>query len=394
MSTTLNPNAMQRDVVLRRDMGLTGRVAVTWSVAGGLVVGGFLVAGMTLGGKLSGNALLMTAGALYVIGALLGFVHGAVLGFLGRPEHMTRREAAGQLALAALYAVPAVTVGFVAAGWIAMTVVALYLDRTLPLVGSAAGWLVGLVLVTGAARYGWRALANAYARWPERRLGTVLFAATFSALLILFLADRPELWGVRLRVTEVGAVLLAATSAFWVAGPLLTLGLHLRRLIRGAGPISFGAPAPRALTNVFIGLAAGVMLGVVAVPFQTAAFTSVTATGPAGNVVLMVSRALVDEVLLRLFLVTAATWTLLRWLALPAPHAAVAAVLVAALVQVLMNVPGVREIGFATTFAASAYVAVAVLLPALVFGLLFWKRGFMTALVADASALFAAALLV
>jgi hypothetical protein len=148
------------------------------------------------------------------------------------------------------------------------------------------------------------------------------------------------------------------------------------------------------LTNVFIGLAAGVMLGVVAVPFQTAAFTSVTATGPAGNVVLMVSRALVDEVLLRLFLVTAATWTLLRWLALPAPHAAVAAVLVAALVQVLMNVPGVREIGFATTFAASAYVAVAVLLPALVFGLLFWKRGFMTALVADASALFAAALLV
>jgi hypothetical protein len=66
MSTLLNPNATHGDVVLRRDMGLTGRVAVSWSVAGGLMVGGFLVAGMTLAGRLSGNALLLTAGALYV----------------------------------------------------------------------------------------------------------------------------------------------------------------------------------------------------------------------------------------------------------------------------------------------------------------------------------------
>jgi hypothetical protein len=48
--------------VLARDTGLMGRVIVSWTVAGGLLVGGFLVAGMTLAGKLSGNALLMTAG--------------------------------------------------------------------------------------------------------------------------------------------------------------------------------------------------------------------------------------------------------------------------------------------------------------------------------------------
>jgi hypothetical protein len=130
------------------------------------------------------------------------------------------------------------------------------------------------------------------------------------------------------------------------------------------------------------------------VPFHSAAFTTIGTAGPVGDVVLMTSRALVDEVLLRLFLVTAVTWMLLRHFEQPAGRAAVSAVLVAALAQVLMNVPGVREIGFTTTFGASAYVTVAVLLPALVFGMLFWKRGSATALVAYATALIALALLV
>jgi hypothetical protein len=346
---------------------------------------------MTLAGRLSGNALLMTAGALYVLGALLGFAHGAVLGFLGRPQEMTWRDAVGRLGLAALYAIPAVTVGFIAAGWIAMTSVALYLDRPLPLVGAAIGWLVGAALVAAAARYGVRALGNAYARWPERRLGTVLTAATFGALLVLLLADRPMLWGLPLRVTDVGAVLLAAVGAFWIGGPAVTLALYLRRQLLHAPVLEI---SPRALSNLFLGLAAGVMLGVVAVPFHSAAFTTIGTAGPVGDVVLMTSRALVDEVLLRLFLVTAVTWMLLRHFEQPAGRAAVSAVLVAALAQVLMNVPGVREIGFTTTFGASAYVTVAVLLPALVFGMLFWKRGFATALVADATALIALALLV
>jgi hypothetical protein len=369
---------------------------VSWTLAGGLGVGGFLVAGMTLAGKLSGSGLLLAAGALYIIGGLLGFVHGAVLGFLGRPADVTAREALVKVGMGALYAMPALIVGFLAAGWIAMTSVALYVGKPLPLAGVAVGWLVGLVLVLVAVFSGWTALRNAYARWPERKLGTALVAGTFAALLVLFLADRPELWGMRLRVTEVGAVLLAAVGAFWLAGPAVTLALMLRRWLQAASRVPAGpAPerTPRLLASVAMGLAAGALLGVMAVPFQQAAFAGAPDVGTLGGAVLVLSRAIVDEVLLRLFLVTAVVWGLVRWYNVRSGTAAVYAVIAAAIAQVLVYMPGVNAIGFATFTTALAYVTMTVAVPAIVFGVLYWKRGIGTALVAHATALLAVALM-
>lgn len=393
-ATTMTLNGRE-EAVVARDTGLIGRVTVTWAVAGGLAVGGFLVAGMTLAGRLSGNALLMTAGVLYVIGALLGFVHGAALAYFGRPDGMPAREAWGKLGMAMLYAVPALTVGFIANGWVAMTTMALYLDKPLPLIGAGLGWLVGAAIVIAAALNGWIALRNAYARWPDRRLGTVLVAATFAALLVLFLADRPELWGARLRVTEVGAVLLAALGAFWIAGPVVTVGLGLLRRMPTRAPAAGFEPLPRALTSVALGLTAGAVLGVIMLPFHQAAFAGANVTvGTLGGAVLLVSRALVDEVLLRLFLVTGVAWMLLRWYRTPKARAVVMAIAAGAVAQVVLYLPGVAEIGFATTGAAAAYLLGAVALPATVFGVLYWKRGFATALIADAVALVALALMI
>ncbi|HUF50659.1 MAG TPA: hypothetical protein VMN60_07500 [Longimicrobiales bacterium] len=392
-ATMRTETAARPGTMVARDTGLVGRVAVTWAVGGGLLLGGFLVAAMTLAGRLSGNALLLTAGALYVIGGLFGFVHGAALGFFGRPADVTAGEAMRRIGMAALYAMPALAVGFIAAGWIAMTMVALYLDRTLPMIGAGAGWVVGLAVLLAATVSGAQAMRNAYARWPDRRLGTVLVAATFAALLVLFLADRPELWGLRLRVTEVGAILLAAVGAFWVAGPVVTIGLGLLRRLQPA-PMHGLVPAPRAVTSVVIGLAAGTILAIAAVPFHQAAFGVNAHPGTLGGAILIVSRALVDEVLLRLFAVTGVVWLLLRWQAMPRARAAGIAIVAAALAQVALYVPGVQEIGFATPLAAAAYTIMAVLVPALVFGVLYWKRGFASALVADAAALAALALLV
>jgi hypothetical protein len=393
-ATTMTLNGRE-EAVVARDTGLIGRVTVTWAVAGGLAVGGFLVAGMTLAGRLSGNALLMTAGVLYVIGALLGFVHGAALAYFGRPEGMPANEAWGKLGMAMLYAVPALTVGFIANGWVAMTTMALYLDKPLPLIGAGLGWLVGAAIVIAAAANGWTALRNAYARWPDRRLGTALVAATFAALLVLFLADRPELWGARLRVTEVGAVLLAALGAFWIAGPVVTVGLGLLRRMPTRAPTAGFDPLPRALTSVALGLTAGAVLGVIMLPFHQAAFAGANVTvGTLGGAVLLVSRALVDEVLLRLFLVTGVAWMLLRWYRTPKARAVVMAIAAGVVAQVVLYLPGVTEIGFATTGAATAYLLGAVALPATVFGVLYWKRGFATALLADAVALVALALMI
>lgn len=393
-TATMAVNETRTGNTVERDTGLTGRVIVTWTVGGGLAVGGFLVAAMTLAGQLSGAALLMTAGGLYVIGALLGWLHGAALGFFGRPADMTAREALSRLAMGTVYALPAMTVGFLAAGWIAMTTVALYLGKTLPMVGVAAGWLVGLAILVVAAVNGVLALRNAYARWEDRRIGSVLVTATFAALLVLFLADRPELWGLRLRVTEVGAVLLAALGALWIAGPVVTAGLALLRRLPVGRPAAGFERAPRALTNVALGLAVGAMLGVLAVPFQQAASTAMPAIGTAGGVVVLLSRALVDEVLLRLFLVTGVVWMLIRQYNTPAARAAVYAVIAAAVVQVVLYVPGVAAVGFPTTGAAVVFLATTVLVPGLVFGLLYWKRGFATAVLADAVALLAIAFMI
>lgn len=395
MTTMTMNNGATAGTAVGRDVGLMGRVIVSWTVAGGLLVGGFLVAGMTLAGKLSGSGLMLAAGSLYVIGGLLGFLHGAVLSYLGRPAGMTSREAISKFGMSALYAIPALIVGFLAAGWIAMSAVVLYIGKPLPMVLASVGWLAGAAIVLTAAFSGWTALQNAYARWPERRLGTVLVAATFAALLVLFLTDRPELWGMRLRVTEVGAVLLAAVGAFWIAGPAVTVALRLRGLLQGGAAV---VPAvertPRVLASLAIGLAAGAVLGVLAVPFQQAAFATPAPVGTLGGAVLVASRAVVDEVLLRLFLVTGVVWALTKWSGTTRPMAAVYAVLIAAFAQLALYSPGVSAIGFATTGAAAAYMAATVALPALVFGFLFWKRGLATALVAHATALVALALMI
>jgi hypothetical protein len=394
MSTTMmQMEAARGEAVVARDVGLVGRVIVTWGVAGGLALGGFLVAGMTLAGRLSGNALLTTALVLYVIGALLGLVHGAALSYFGRPDGTTPRQAFGRIAMGLLYAIPALIVGFLAAGWIAMSSVALYLGRALPMVGAGIGWLVGAVLVLVAVLSGLEALRNAYARWEDRRLGTVLVAGTFAALLVLFLADRPELWGTRFRVTEVGAVLLAAVGAFWIAGPVVTLALWLQRLLPGRRlAVGFQGQA-RPWLSLVIGLAAGGLLALVALPFKQAAF-AMAPVGPLGGVVHGLSRALVDEVLLRLFLVTGTVWVLMRWNATSRPMAAVLGVLAAAFVQALLYLPGVNAIGFASPATAVGYLVATVLLPAMVFGALFWKRGFATALLAHATALMAVMLMI
>lgn len=381
---------------LPRGVGLPGKVAVSWALAGGLLVGGFLVAAMTLAGQLSGSGLLMTASGLFLIGAVLGFAHGAVLGYFGRPEGMGRKRTAAALGLAAVYTLPALAVGLVVSGWIAMTVVALYTGKATALTAVGAAWLVGAGLVVLAGTEGWAALRNAYARWPERRLGTVLVAGSFGALLVMLLVARPEVWWGGTRVTEVGAVLLAGFATLWVLGPMITVGLALVKRIPAAVPFRGGQDPAHVAGTMALGVVVGLLLGLLALPFYATPFAVPTAAadvGPAGAVAVAAARALVDEVLLRLFLVTGVAWVLLRWYRVNPKAAALTAVAVTALVQVLLYLPAVLAIGFPTTVAAAGFILLAVLLPAAVFGALYVTRGFGAALVADATAVLAIALL-
>lgn len=344
-------------------------------------MGGFLVAAMTLTGQLSGHALLLTCTGLFVVGAVLGFTHGAVLGWLGRPVAETRQAALGGLAMGAVYAVPALLLSWLVAGWIAMTSVAIYADRLAALIGCVVAWLVGMAVVGGAAKKGWEALVVAYRGWSDARVGTLLVAALFGGLVAVFLAERPMLWGLPLRVTPVGAVLLAAAATLWLAGPLVTVALAALDRLPARPALGFGGRG-RAVASVAMAMVIGVILALMALPFYQAAY-GVAAGGLAAGL----TTALLDEVLLRLFLVTAVVWLLLRELELRPGRAAFVAVAIAAGVQVLVYLPGVLAIGFPSLAAATAFVVVTVLVPALAFGALYWRRGFGAAVVAHATAL-------
>lgn len=380
---------------LRRSLSAAGRTAVAGAVGGGIALGGFAVAGMTLAGRLSGSGLFLSASALFVIGALLGFVHGGVLGLLGREEGSPVREAIRDLGRGALYAIPALAVSWLVAGWIAMTTVALFMGEALVMALVAAAWVAGVVALVVTGLRGLRTLRNAYARWPERRAGTLLVGTTFAALLVTFLADRPEIWGLDLQVTETGAVLLALGATLWLAGPLITAGLRMLRTLPGRQPSTgFAGGLGR---NLLIGLGVGTALALLAVPFHGPAMgvpVPGSEAGPGAVMVLALSQALVDEVLLRLVLMTGVVWLLLRWHALHREGAALAGVVGVVIIQLALYAPGMMEIGFPGATAALGFAAVHVALPAAVFAVLYWKRGLGTALVADATAVAALVLLV
>ncbi len=381
---------------LPRGIGLTGRVAVSWAVAGGILLGGFLVAFMTLTGQMSANGLLISSTLLFTVGGLAGFLHGAALGYLGRGAETTRKQALAALALAALYTIPMMAAGWVATGWIAMTVGAVYKRTVLAYAGTMLGWGAGLAVLATAAVLGFRALKAAFARWADAPLGTLLVAASFAGLLVTTLATRPTIWGIGLQVTEAGAAILSALVAIWVVGPLVTLALALVRRLPAPrlalGSAGRGGP----VASIAIGLLAGLVLGLLALPFHLAplGIPAVAAgTGPFGALVVAVGRALVDEVLLRLFLVTATVWLVLRWHPLHREEAALVAGLISGLAQLLLALPGMAAVGFPTALGALGYAIVAVLLPGLVFAGIYYLRGFTAAVVADATALLALALL-
>jgi hypothetical protein len=95
---------------------------------------------------------------------------------------------------------------------------------------------------------------------------------------------------------------------------------------------------------------------------------------------------MITETLLRLFLMTAVAWVLLRAYNVSGSGAALAAVLVGAVAQLVLYMPAVFGIGFPSLASAFGFVGLVVLLPALAFGALYWMRGFGTALVAHATA--------
>jgi len=209
--------------------GAPGRLVIGSTLAGGLIMGGFLVALSTLVDELAVTAGPEVTRLAFAAGLLLGLVHGSVLGVLGRPDDMSRREAMASALAGAMWAVPLALIAFYLTLWLSVTRWAFVVAQPFLIAGVLLSWIFGLAIVLWFGRELGRAVRFAVRRWPERRSGGAIIALTFVALLVALVALRPEIWWTDERVSAAGAVLLAFGITVWAAIPLEVLALRLIR---------------------------------------------------------------------------------------------------------------------------------------------------------------------
>lgn len=204
-----------------------GRVALAWTMAGGVLAGGLFVTSVTLAGRLSSSIVVSSSTVLFALGATAGFVHGALLGYLGRGLECDGRSCLRTLAITALIAIPAGIAAWLLSVYVSLTAASIATGVPILVLPVIAAWLGAAALCAWAAWEGWGALRNTFRRWPEYRAGTALLILVLVVLLPSFLSARPEIWFTDVRVSGLGAVLLAFGATVWIAVPVVVLLLHL-----------------------------------------------------------------------------------------------------------------------------------------------------------------------
>lgn len=207
--------------------GACARVVVSWTVGGGIAFGGVVVGALTVTRLVSPGFHLLAAPVLFLLGALLGGVHGALLAVVGRPCTLGRGGATKRALGAAVVAVLALFPAWVVTAGISLSAALVKEWHVTWALLSLGGWLIGLSVCAWAAREGWCALRRAYARWPESRAGSVLTGVILVGACVASLRMEPELWGTGLKLNGVGALILALALTLWVGFPLVWVALRL-----------------------------------------------------------------------------------------------------------------------------------------------------------------------
>jgi hypothetical protein len=211
---------------LRQWIGAPGRVVASWTGGGAVFIGGFLAAGV---GLIQQPSMVMAyASALFLgmVGAAAGFVHGSALAYLGRPPGMKTSAVLADIARGAIWSLPVLAFALILAPIIALGPAAVVTRQPLLIGAAAIAAMFGALTLAWAIAEGWRAARQATDRWPEHRWGLPLVFATLALLLILFETQRPAIWWTDIRVTYLGAVLLALGATLWLAIPVEYAGLH------------------------------------------------------------------------------------------------------------------------------------------------------------------------
>jgi hypothetical protein len=393
-TTTAREEAAQIPAnVPHRGLELPAAVAISWSLATGMLLGGAAVVAMIATNRMSGHLLLLGSATLFVAGAVLGLVQGMILGVAGRPEGTTSGQAFQAMLHGLFYYPFGLLLSWAVAGWVAAMPIALLGHHVIGAAISALAWVAMAATVYFAASTGLHALTLAYRRWPDRVPGTIMVGATLVALLVSFAIQPPTIWFSDVRLTYPGAALLALAATFWFYGPIITVGLSVLRKSLALFPTTRVFDRMHAwkgiLTRGAIAVAAGLVLAAIALPFYKGSLgipTDVERLGVLPALGLALSNAVTDELFLRLFVFTAALAIAVRYLPRERSWAGWVAVGVAAIADILLHLPEMEAIGLPGASTILTYALARMALPAVLFGYLYWRRGLGTAVAAHAAA--------
>lgn len=204
-------------------MGLVAQTSTSWGVAGGMLAS-LVVCGHVLAGSISSSIGFVTATLFFVGGAIVGFLHGALLAYLGRPQDVSRGKAVARIALGAAYSVPALAMGWIVAMALVLSALSFAAGRHLAFGASLLAWVAGALILGWAVVETRQTLHNLMARWPDARAILVTMLAALLALVPLFTIARPEIWILDVRPTPTAALFMALAATLWIVGPVVVVG--------------------------------------------------------------------------------------------------------------------------------------------------------------------------
>lgn len=212
---------------LQKETRIPGRIVISWTMSGGILFG-MIGTVLTLTQQLPGFDFFVTLSSTFVFGALIGMLHGLVLGVFSKPRDTSFIDSFKQVGLGLLYSLFALPVAFLVTLWIGF---AFYyqLDPSFSrLLGAIIGGWIGISVLVWTAWETWRAIRIIVTAWPDFVLVSGIVAVVFLVLVWFFEAFAPFVFEQDYNLRQ--AVFLSGGIAVLVVGPLMTLAaVGLRR---------------------------------------------------------------------------------------------------------------------------------------------------------------------
>ena len=200
---------------------------LSWAMAGGVAAGGIVVGALTLSGVVSPGFQLLAAPVLFLTGAALGFLHGALLALAGRPTGMAGVDAGKRCLVALLALPPALALAWLMTAGLSVTAALVTEWRLGWGLVAGCGWVGCLAVCAWAAVEGWRAVRRACLRWPHRREGAVLLGAAAVAMGFAVVRYPMRIPGAAPWLETLASLALGMALTIWVVLPAVVISLRL-----------------------------------------------------------------------------------------------------------------------------------------------------------------------